>query len=526
MNKRLLTLLLMIVPMFTFAQEKGLAEKINEGFQPIADAWGSFVFYPVKLGGGVEMPLVIIMLLAAGLIFTILFKFVNIRLFPVSINIVRGKYDDVDHVTSGVMAGDPTPGGDAIETIRVEGEEGEVSHFQALTAALSGTVGLGNIAGVAVALSLGGPGATFWMIMAGLIGMSSKFVECTLGVKYRDVGEDGTIYGGPMYYLKKGLADVGKSTLGKVLAVIFAVMVVGGSFGGGNMFQANQAAQQFTSMIGADSLSAALVFGLIMAALVAIVIIGGIKRIGNITEKIVPFMVGIYFLAAIVILAANFSHIGSAFGQIIDGAFNAKGISGGLLGVLIIGFQRAAFSNEAGVGSAAIAHSAVKTKYPASEGLVALLEPFIDTVVVCTMTALVIIITNGDGSIMTYGVKSPDGVLATSKAFASVIPWFPYVLTLAVVLFAFSTMLSWSYYGLQGWMFLFGRSKASDYAYKILFCLFVIVGSVASLGAVTDFSDAMIFAMAVPNVIGLFFLFPKVREELSKYLKAIGVLKA
>ena len=362
--------------------------------------------------------------------------------------------------------------------------------------------------------------------MAGLIGMSSKFVECTLGVKYRDVGDDGTIYGGPMYYLKKGLADVGKSTLGKVLAVVFAVMVVGGSFGGGNMFQANQAAQQFTSMIGADSLSAALVFGLIMAALVAIVIIGGIKRIGNITEKIVPFMVGIYFLAAIVILAANFSHIGSAFGQIIDGAFNAKGISGGLLGVLIIGFQRAAFSNEAGVGSAAIAHSAVKTKYPASEGLVALLEPFIDTVVVCTMTALVIIITNGDGSIMTYGVKSPDGVLATSKAFASVIPWFPYVLTLAVVLFAFSTMLSWSYYGLQGWMFLFGRSKASDYAYKILFCLFVIVGSVASLGAVTDFSDAMIFAMAVPNVVGLFFLFPKVREELSKYLKAIGVLKA
>ncbi|MGB1043153.1 MAG: alanine/glycine:cation symporter family protein [Tenacibaculum sp.] len=526
MNKKLLTLLLMIAPMLTFAQEKSLAEKINEGFKPFADAWGSIVFYPIKLGGGVEMPLVIIMLLMAGLIFTVLFKFVNIRLFPTSINIVRGKYDDVDHATSGVMAGDSTPGGDAIETIRVEGQEGEVSHFQALTAALSGTVGLGNIAGVAVALSLGGPGATFWMIVAGLIGMSSKFVECTLGVKYRDVGEDGTIYGGPMYYLKKGLADVGKSGLGKVLAVLFAIMVVGGSFGGGNMFQANQAAQQFGSMIGSNDLSTALIFGVVMAILVAIVILGGIKRIGNITEKIVPFMVGIYFLAAIIILVANFSQIGNAFGQIIDGAFNAKGISGGLLGVLIIGFQRAAFSNEAGVGSAAIAHSAVKTKYPASEGLVALLEPFIDTVVVCTMTALVIIITNGDGSIMTYGVKSPDGVLATSKAFASVLPWFPYVLTIAVVLFAFSTMLSWSYYGLQGWMFLFGRSKASDYAYKILFCLFVIVGSAASLGAVTDFSDAMIFAMAVPNVVGLFFLFPKVREELSRYLNAIKAKKA
>ncbi|MCD8415425.1 alanine:cation symporter family protein [Tenacibaculum dicentrarchi] len=521
MNKRLLTLLLLIIPMFTFAQEKGLAEKINEGFKPVADAWGGFVFYSIELGGGVKMPLVIIMLLMSGLIFTILFKFVNIRLFPTSINIVSGKYDEIDHVTTDVMEGDPTPGGDAIETIRVEGTDGEVSHFQALTAALSGTVGLGNIAGVAVALSLGGPGATFWMIIAGLIGMSSKFVECTLGVKYRDVGKDGTIYGGPMYYLRKGLADVGKSTLGKILAVIFAIMVVGGSFGGGNMFQANQAAQQFGSMIGSTDLSTALTFGVVMSILVGVVIIGGIKRIGNITEKIVPFMVGIYVLAAIIILVAKFSLIGNAFSQIWDGAFNAKGISGGILGVLIIGFQRAAFSNEAGVGSAAIAHSAVRTKYPASEGLVALLEPFIDTVVVCTMTALVIIITNGDGSIMTYGTKSPDGVLATSKAFASVIPWFPYVLTMAVVLFAFSTMLSWSYYGLQGWMFLFGRSKAADYAYKILFCLFVIIGSAASLGAVTDFSDAMIFAMAVPNLVGLFFLYPKVKEELTIYLNAI-----
>ena len=529
MKKFLLSLLALIMPLLTFAQEaeeKGVAEKINEGFKPIADAWGGFVFYPVDLGGGVKMPIVIVMLLLAGLLFTLIFKFVNIRMFPTSINIVRGKYDDIDHATSDVMAGDSTPGGDAIETIRIEGQEGEVSHFQALTAALSGTVGLGNIAGVAVALSLGGPGATFWMIVAGILGMSSKFVECTLGVKYRDVGEDGTIYGGPMYYLKKGLADVGKKGLGKVLAVLFAIMVIGGSFGGGNMFQANQAAQQFGSMIGSNDLSTSLIFGIIMAVLVGVVIIGGIKRIGNITEKIVPFMVGIYFVAAIIILGANYSLIGNAFAQIWDGAFNAKGITGGILGVLIIGFQRAAFSNEAGVGSAAIAHSAVRTKYPASEGLVALLEPFIDTVVVCTMTALVIIITNGDGGIMTYGVKSPDGVLATSKAFASVIPWFPYVLTVAVVMFAFSTMLSWSYYGLQGWMYLFGRSKASDYAYKILFCLFVVIGSAASLGAVTDFSDAMIFAMAVPNVIGLFFLFPKVREELNRYLSAIRAKKA
>ncbi len=507
---------------FLFAQDgKGLDEKINDSFTPISDAWSGFVFSSLKITDTVSMPYVIILLLGAGLVFTFLFKFVNVNLFPTAINIVRGKYDDVDHVTVDNMAGDPTPGGDAIETIRVEGHDGEVSHFQALTAALSGTVGLGNIAGVAIAISLGGPGATFWMILAGLIGMSSKFVECTLGVKYRDVGPDGTVYGGPMYYLKKGFADIGKGTLGKILAGVFAVMCIGGSFGGGNMFQANQAAQQFNSMLGSNSTAAGVIFGIIMALVVGAVIIGGIKRIGRITEKIVPFMVGIYFLAAVIIIALNIGSVGSAFAQIFDGAFNAQGISGGLLGVLIIGFQRAAFSNEAGVGSAAIAHSAVKTKYPASEGLVALLEPFIDTVVVCTMTALVIIITNGDGSIMTYGVKSPDGVLATSNAFASVIPWFPYVLTIAVVLFAFSTMLSWSYYGLQSWMYLFGRSKASDYTFKILFCFFIIVGSAASLSAVTDFSDAMIFAMSVPNLIGLFFLFPKVREELNKYLKAI-----
>ncbi len=503
------------------AVEKGLDERINDKFKPISDAWSGFVFTSVKITDEVSMPLVIILLLLAGLVFTIVFKFVNIRKFGIATNIVKGKYDDIDHATTEPMKGDVTPGGDSIETIRVEGHDGEVSHFQALTAALSGTVGLGNIAGVAIAISLGGPGATFWMILAGLIGMSSKFVECTLGVKYRDVGADGTVYGGPMYYLKKGLAEVGKSKLGKVLAAIFAVMCVGGSFGGGNMFQANQAAQQFNTMLGVNSTSAGVVFGLCMAVLVGLVIIGGIKRIGRITEKVVPFMVGIYFLAAVVIIGMNIGSVGSAFAQILYGAFNAKGISGGLLGVLIIGFQRAAFSNEAGVGSAAIAHSAVKTKYPASEGLVALLEPFIDTVVVCTMTALVIIISNGDGSIMTYGVKSPDGVLATSKAFASAIPWFPYVLTIAVVLFAFSTMLSWSYYGLQSWLFLFGRTKKADYAYKILFCLFIVVGSAASLGAVTDFSDAMIFAMSVPNIIGLFILFPKVRQELKRYLSAI-----
>lgn len=495
MKKPLILLFNLLLPILTFAQtEKGWDERINDAVKPVTDAVAGIVFYAIQLGESesTALPIVIIILLTGATIFTVYFRFIQFRGFKLAIDTVRGKYSDPN-------------------------DEGEVSHFQALTAALSGTVGLGNIAGVAIAISLGGPGATFWMILAGLLGMASKFTECTLGVKYRDVGPDGTVYGGPMYYLTKGLAEKGYTGLGKVLAVFFAIMCIGGSFGGGNMFQANQAAQQFNNMIGATSGSAGVVFGVVMAAVVAIVIIGGIKRIGSVTERVVPFMCGVYVLAAIIILIANFTTLPEAFGLIIGGAFSPEGIAGGFVGVLVQGFRRAAFSNEAGVGSAAIAHSAVKTDHPASEGVVALLEPFIDTVVVCTMTALVIIVTgnylNTDGSI--------SGVDLTSNAFASVLPWFPYVLTIAVVLFAFSTMLSWSYYGLQSWMYLFGRSRVSDYSYKILFCLFVILGSAASLGAVTDFSDAMIFAMVVPNMIGLIILLPVVRKEINSYTTKI-----
>ncbi len=473
----------------------GWDEKVNAAVKPVTDVVEYIVFYPVG-SGNTAMPIVIIVLLLGATFFTFYFGFIQFRGFKLAVDTVRGKYSDPN-------------------------EAGEVSHFQALTAALSGTVGLGNIAGVAIAISLGGPGATLWMIMAGLLGMASKFTECTLGVKYRDIGPDGTVYGGPMYYLSKGLALKGQKVLGKILAAFFAVMCIGGSFGGGNMFQANQAAAQFNEMIGATSGSAGLIFGLFMAVLVAIVIIGGIKRIGSVTEKIVPFMCGVYVLAALVIIFANIHQVPSAFGEIISGAFTPTGIAGGFAGVLIQGFRRGAFSNEAGVGSAAIAHSAVKTENPASEGVVALLEPFIDTVIVCTMTALVIIMTNGDGSIMVYGTPESDGVAATARAFGSVLPWFPYILTIAVVLFAFSTMLSWSYYGLQSWMYLFGRSKSSDITYKILFCIFVVIGSAASLGAVTAFSDAMIFAMVVPNMIGLMFLLPVVKEEINKYVKKI-----
>ena len=501
---------------------KGLDEKINEWVKPATDLVANKIIFKSISIKGVDVPLVVIYLLLAALFFTVYFNFINITGFKTALNTVRGKYDEIDHHEAADSKESIVIDGDVKGTIKLENKDGEVSHFQALTAALSGTVGLGNIAGVAIAISLGGPGATFWMIIAGLLGMSSKFVECTLGVKYRDIGPDGTVYGGPMYYLSKGLKLKGMGGLGKVLAAFFAIMCVGGSFGGGNMFQANQAAVQFNNMLGINSSGyAGALFGIVLAILVAIVIIGGIKRIANVTEKVVPFMVGIYVLAALTIIGLNISFLPEAFSLIFKGAFSAEGVTGGLIGVLIIGMKRAAFSNEAGVGSAAIAHSAVKTNYAASEGLVALMEPFIDTVLVCTMTSLVIIITQnyGDPGVM-------DGVALTSRAFATVLPWFPYVLTVAVVLFAFSTMLSWSYYGLQSWMYLFGKSKLSDYTYKILFCIFVVIGSAASLSAVTDFSDAMIFAMSIPNVIGLMILLPEVKKEVKKYYSSIKAFES
>ena len=648
MFKKLTALFLSLFPFLLSAQEKGFDQKIDETFGDLTGWFVNLIFYEIPFTDKIQVPWVLIVLVLGALFFTFYFKFINVRGFKTSINIIRGKYDHFDHHESLEMAGDSTPGGDAIETIGVEGHHGEVSHFQALTAALSATVGLGNIAGVAVAISIGGPGATFWMIIAGLIGMASKFVECTLGVKYREIDENGKVFGGPMYYLKKGLKANKMAKLGRVLAVVFAIMCIGGSFGGGNMFQSNQAfamieyktqsnvsdvknindivgekvkynyilkeertvtsvskdsiyytanakeiarakkeflgdkmivattntkilpKADLTALIG-EKIIASLpktidtevksfennivslgvgdsvmevskeeftktavlnplygngwIFGLIMAVFVGIVIIGGIKKIAKVTDKIVPFMVVIYVAASLVILGMHFDQIPNAFGQILSGAFSGIGIVGGTIGVLIQGFKRAAFSNEAGIGSASIAHSAVKTKYAASEGLVALLEPFIDTVLVCTMTALVLIVSNGNGEIMTYGQEIKEGVQVTSQAFASNISWFPWVLTIAVVLFAFSTMISWSYYGYQAWSFLFGRSKKIEYAYKFIFCLFVIVGAASQLKSVIDFSDAMIFAMLVPNMIGLFFLAPRVRDELARFMKKVKSVK-
>ena len=536
MLKKILLFLIFLGPLLGRAQEKGLDEKINEEFMPVATWWENFVLTSIPIGE-YNIPFVLLLLIFGATMFTVYFGFPAVSKFVLAINTVRGKYDEIDH-HSVEKAELNIIDGDLVDTIKDESQEGEVSHFQALATAVSGTVGLGNIAGVAVAIAVGGPGATFWMIVCGLIGMSTKMVECTLGVKYRDVGEDGTVYGGPMYYLKRGLESQNKAVLGKILAVIFAVLCVGASFGGGNAFQSNQAAVQIVSMLGLSGGASGFVIGIIMAVLVGIVIIGGIKRIAKITEKIVPFMAIIYVLAALVIIFSNIQHIGSAFSLIISGAFNPMAGLGGIMGVIIVGFQRAAFSNEAGAGSAAIAHSAVKTKYPASEGVVALLEPFIDTVVICTMTALVIIFFNMDAGAFDYGNSQNSAVMInatgeyiggvdlTSMAFDSVLPGFSYILTIAIILFAFSTMISWSYYGLQSWKYLFGRGKAADIVYKILFLVFVIIGASATLDAVIKFSDAMILALVFPNMIGLVMLFPKVKEEINKYVGAIKTMKA
>ncbi|HET9747629.1 MAG TPA: alanine/glycine:cation symporter family protein [Chitinophagaceae bacterium] len=519
-----------IFPALLFAQgndpeEKGLDQRIDEGFAPVANWFERVVFFPIRFTDTVSVPFIVILLVCGALFFTIYFSFVNIRKFPLAIRVTRGKYDELELAPEPVSAELNIVEGDIVDTIKKEGHHGEVNHFQALATAVSGTVGLGNIAGVAVAVAIGGPGATFWMIVCGLLGMSSKFVECTLGVKYRDIDAKGIVYGGPMYYLSKGLKERKLGGLGKFLAVLFAVLCVGGSFGGGNAFQSNQATQQIVTMVGAQSGSSGFIVGLILATVTGIVIIGGIKRIAQVTEKIVPFMAILYILASLVIIFMHFGLIDDAFGQIVSQAFTPAAGVGGFAGVLIQGFRRAAFSNEAGAGSAAIAHSAVRTKYPASEGIVSLLEPFIDTVVICTMTALVIVIYNMQG-VFTYGSPGTlNGVDLTSAAYNDAIPHFSYVLTVAIVLFAFSTMISWSYYGLQAWKYLFGRSFASDLSYKLLFLVFVIVGASATLNSVISFSDAMILAMVFPNMIGLLLLFPKVRDELNRYLNAIKEFK-
>jgi AGCS family alanine or glycine:cation symporter len=444
---------------------------------------------------GLGMPIVVAWLLAGAIFFTIRMKFVNLRMFGHAISLVRGRYDNPD-----------TPG--------------EVTHFQALAAALSATVGLGNIAGVAIAVATGGPGATFWMVVVGLLGMSSKFTEVTLGQRYRHIRPDGSIMGGAMYYLSDGLREKGLGTLGKVLAVMFVILCIGGSLGGGNSFQVKQGLDQIKTVVPLFA-EHPWTYGLTMVVLVGVVIIGGIRRIASVADKVVPLMCGVYVAACLWILLANASLIPAAFSEIMEGAFSPAAVEGGFLGCLVIGIRRAVFSNEAGIGSAAIAHSAAKSEYPVQEGIVSLLEPFIDTVVVCTMTALVIVITGvcNDEGCAAFIAKN-QGAALTSAAMQRELSWFPYVLAVAVFLFSYSTMISWSYYGERCWTWLFGESFTI--LYRILFLSFTFLGSVVTATNILDFSDLMILGMAFPNILGLFLLSDVVAKGLADYQRKLA----
>lgn len=489
----LFTLVFILIFKNANASTSELSQAIDSLMDPLVKFLEGIIFWdPLKAVGidiGADLPIVVIWLVFGASYFTLKFRFINFRGMRHAVDLIRGRYDK-------------------------PGDEGEVSHFQALTTALSATVGLGNIAGVAIAVSIGGPGATFWMILAGLLGMASKFTECTLGVKYRRIDPHGEVSGGPMFYLSRLWKGSQFNAAGKVLAAVFAVLCIGGSFGGGNMFQANQAFAQLSGQI--PSLEGkGVYFGIILAIFVGLVIIGGIKSIARVTEKIVPFMAAFYVITALIIIVMNITETGKVIHLILAGAFSPAAAKGGIVGVLVQGFRRAAFSNEAGVGSASIAHSVARTDEPVSEGIVALLEPFIDTVVICTMTAMVIIFTGR------YEGFDLDGSQLTSNAFGSVFSWFPFLLVIAIFLFAFSTMISWSYYGLKSWVYLFGSSKTIDITYKTLFLVFTVIGSAISLNNVVAFSDMMILAMAFPNIIGLLSYTPEVKRDLDNYLHKV-----
>ena len=465
-------------------------QQIDALLRPLADVVASFIFFSVSIGSA-EFPLIVAWLVAGGVFFTAYLGFINIRGFKRGIQIVSGRFP----IRSNAA--------------------GEITPFQALSTAVSGTVGIGNIAGVAIAISLGGPGATFWLIAAGFLGMSTKFAECTLGVRYRRENADGSVSGGPMYYLREGLSELNMPRVGKALGWFYAAAMVIGCLGIGNMFQANQAAAIMTTVTGGEAsplFGNSWIVGLGMAVIVALVIVGGIQSIARVTEKLVPGMAILYSISALVIVVLNADKLPWAVSAIIQGAFSPEGVTGGIIGVIIIGFRRAVFSNEAGLGSASIAHSAVKTDHPATEGYVGLLEPFIDTVVICTLTALVIITTIYDPALAATGVS---GIEMTTRAFEQTVSWSPVPLAIAAVLFAFSTMITWSYYGLKAFTYLAGENPTGQMMFKPVFCGFVVLGSSIQLQAVIDLSDALVFVVAIPNLIGLYLLAPVVKQEIQ-----------
>ena len=472
-----------------------LDEVVESAVQPLAAGLSAVVFYPISIFGA-DVPWIVLWLAIAATFFTLYLGFINIRGFGLALRLVRGDFHDPKAT-------------------------GEISHFQAVATAVSGTVGVGNIGGVAVAITLGGPGAALWLVIAGFLSMSTKLVECTLGVKYRRENPDGSVSGGPMYYLEHLFSSRGMPRWGKMLGGLYAACLVIGCFGIGNMFQSNQAYVQFVTITGGESSFFAdrgWLFGLGIAALVGAVILGGIRSIAAVAGRIVPFMAVLYMVSALTIILFSFREIPSAIALIFSSAFTLESATGGLIGAMIVGFQRALFSNEAGLGSASIAHSAVQTEHPASEGLVSLLEPFIDTVVICTLSSLVIVVTAYPAGLMGQGY---EGIALTSAAFAHHVSWAPYPLAIAALLFAFSTAIAWSYYGLKAWTYLFGENPLSANFFKFVFCAFLALGCMVQLKAVLDFSDAMVFLIAVPNILGLYFFAPEVKREVAAFMDAV-----
>lgn len=472
---------------------KNWMAQIDGYFGVVVDLMEAVIFFDffTKIFLPTSIPFVVAWLFCGALFLTIRMGFINIRGFRHAIDVTRGAFDK-------------------------PGDHGDVSHFQALAAALSATVGLGNIAGVAIAIGTGGPGATFWIILVGLLGMTSKFAECTLGQKYRTVDENGHVLGGPMRYLHVGLSEMGFPMFGKILAVLFMVLCIGASFGGGNSFQVGQSLDAIRSAFPILE-DHPWIYGLVMVVAVGVVIIGGIKSIGAVASAIVPFMCGAYILAALAILALHVDQLPAAAVSIVQGAFDPVAIKGGILGVLVIGIKRAVFSNEAGVGSAAIAHSAAKTDEPVSEGIVALLEPFIDTVVVCTITALTVVVTGAYNAPETASAVANDqGAQVSLYAFTTGgYDWFRYILYVSVVLFAYSTCISWSYYGERCWAELFGAR--TSLIYKLLFLCFTFLGSIVTRGNILEFSDLMILSMSIPNLLGVFLMSGMIKRELDHY---------
>ena len=481
---------------FSLPASAGIDTAVESAIAPLAAALSSVVFYRLPLFG-YEVPWIVLWLAVAASFFTLYLGFINIRGFGLALRLVRGDYHD-------------------------PAAPGEISHFQAVATAVSGTVGVGNIGGVAVAIVIGGPGAAFWLIVAGFLSMSTKLVECTLGVKYRKHNPDGSVSGGPMYYLEHWLVRRDLPLLGKGLGKFYALSLVIGCLGIGNMFQSNQAYVQFVTITGGEASFFAdkgWLFGLAIASLVGLVIIGGIRSIASVASKIVPFMALLYLLSALVIITMSAEHIPAAIQLIIGSAFSLESATGGAVGAMIVGFQRALFSNEAGLGSAPIAHSAVQTDHPASERLVSLLEPFIDTVVICTLSSLVIVVTAYPAGLMEQGL---EGIALTSAAFEHHVSWAPYPLAIAALLFAFSTAVSWSYYGLKAWTYLFSEHPLSENIFKLVFCGFLALGCMIQLSAVLDFSDAMVFLISVPNILGLYFYAPEVKREVKAFMDAVA----